>query len=369
MKTVGFVGWRGMVGSVLLQRMQEENDFKNINPIFLSTSQPGKVGPIISGTIPTVLEDAYNIEILKSLNIIITCQGGEYTKKMFYTLRNSGWKGYWIDAASTLRMKDDTVIVLDPVNKHIIEKGINKGVNTFIGGNCTVSLMLMALGGLFVANLIEWISVSTYQAASGSGANYMLELLRQMGALYSVVSKEINDSSVTPLCIEKKVTQFVRSKDFPIEFFNVPLAGSLIPWIDVDIGSGQSKEEWKAQEEANKILGFKRKILIDGTAVRIGSLRCHSQSFVIKLKQDISLVDIEEILLNHNQWVRVIPNNIKNTVHELTPTAVTGKLIIPVGRLRKLSLGNKYLSAFSIGDQLLWGAAEPLRRILKLLVS
>ncbi|CAL4043677.1 aspartate-semialdehyde dehydrogenase [Buchnera aphidicola] len=368
-KKVGFIGWRGMVGSVLFNRMCIEHDFDSIIPIFFSTSQIGQMGPKIEGIVSSKLENAYSIEVLKSLDIIITCQGGEYTNTVFDQLRKTGWNGYWIDAASTLRMEKDSIIVLDPVNKNIIEKGINCGIKNFIGGNCTVSLMLMSLGGLFAANLIEWISVSTYQAASGSGAKHMMELLHQMGVLYQSVSQDLNNINASPLYIEEKVTKIARSYKFPKKNFSVPLAGSVIPWIDKWMESGQSKEEWKGQAETNKILGLENKILIDGICVRVGSLRCHSQSFTIKLKKDISVLAIEQILSNHNKWVCVIPNNQYQTVHSLTPTAVTGKLITPVGRLRKLSMGKKYLSAFTVGDQLLWGAAEPLRRILKLLIS
>lgn len=367
-KKVGFIGWRGMVGSVLLNRMCEENDFEKIIPVFFSTSQQGQIGPKIQGVIQSKLEDAYNIEALEALDIIITCQGGEYTNIIFYKLREIGWNGYWIDAASTLRMKKDSVIVLDPVNKNIIEKSIHGGIKNFIGGNCTVSLMLMSLGGLFVSNLIEWVTVSTYQAASGSGAQHMMELLHQMGVIHTVVSQELKSMRVSPLSIEQQVTKITRSEILPKNYFQVPLVCSVLPWIDTHVKYGQTKEEWKAQTETNKILGSKDKILIDGVCVRVGSLRCHSQSFTIKLRKDISISEIETILSSHNEWVRVIPNNYNDTIHNLTPTAVTGKLITPVGRLRKLSLGKKYLSAFTVGDQLLWGAAEPLRRILRLLM-
>lgn len=368
-KKVGFIGWRGMVGSVLLNRMYEENDFEKIVPIFFSTSQVGQMGPQVKNVTQSLLEDAYNIEALKTLDIIVTCQGGEYTDIIFYELRKIGWNGYWIDAASTLRMKKDSIIVLDPVNKNIIERGLNQGIKTFIGGNCTVSLMLMSLGGLFVSDLIEWITLATYQAASGSGAQYMIELLRQMGTVYTEVSQELNSLELLPLDIEQKVTQITRSHNFPKNHFHVPLVGSVIPWIDTHVKNGQSREEWKGQVETNKILGVQDKILIDGTCVRVGALRCHSQAFTIKLKKDISLLEIEQILSGHNEWVRVIPNDQYHTIHDLTPTAVTGKLITPVGRLRKLSIGSKYLSAFTVGDQLLWGAAEPLRRVLKLIIE
>ncbi|QIQ42174.1 MAG: aspartate-semialdehyde dehydrogenase [Buchnera aphidicola (Microlophium carnosum)] len=369
MKIVGLVGWRGMVGSVLLKRMQEENDFLKIKPVFFSTSQSGQTSSILHNISHNVLEDAYNIDVLKEMNIIITCQGGSYTEEVYPKLRKNGWKGYWIDAASNLRMQSDSVIILDPVNYNLIQHAINKGIKSFIGGNCTISLMLMSLGGLFAKELIEWISVSTYQAASGAGSRHMIELLNQMGKLYNVVEKDLLNSSLPILSIEHKVTQMSRSFDFPIKNFSVPLAGSLIPWIDIEMSNGQSREEWKGQAETNKILENKNKILIDGICVRIGSLRCHSQSFVIKLKKDLSLKNIEAIIEQHNQWVDVIPNNIRDTLLKLTPSAVTNTLNIPIGRLRKLNIGKKYLSAFTVGDQLLWGAAEPLRRMLNILIN
>jgi aspartate-semialdehyde dehydrogenase len=363
MKLVGLIGWRGMVGSVLLKRMQEENDFIKMNPIFFSTSQSGQDGPIINNASSNILKDAYNINLLKEMDIIITCQGSVYTEKIYPDLRKNGWKGYWIDAASTLRMNSDSVIVLDPVNYNIIKNAMNTGIKTFVGGNCTVSLMLMSLGGLFQQKLIEWISVSTYQAASGAGARHVMELLKQMGVLFNSVKKDLLNDSISILDIEDKVTQMSRSALFPTKYFSVPLAGSLIPWIDKVMTNGQTREEWKGQAETNKILGLKNKLLIDGTCVRISSLRCHSQSFIIKLKKELSLEDIEEMITNHNQWVNVIPNNIENTLLKLTPSAVTNTLNIPIGRLRKLNIGPKYLSAFTVGDQLLWGAAEPLSLI------
>lgn len=369
MKLVGLIGWRGMVGSVLLKRMQEENDFIKMNPIFFSTSQSGQDGPIINNASSNILKDAYNINLLKEMDIIITCQGSVYTEKIYPDLRKNGWKGYWIDAASTLRMNSDSVIVLDPVNYNIIKNAMNTGIKTFVGGNCTVSLMLMSLGGLFQQKLIEWISVSTYQAASGAGARHVMELLKQMGVLFNSVKKDLLNDSISILDIEDKVTQMSRSALFPTKYFSVPLAGSLIPWIDKVMTNGQTREEWKGQAETNKILGLKNKLLIDGTCVRISSLRCHSQSFIIKLKKELSLEDIEEMITNHNQWVNVIPNNIENTLLKLTPSAVTNTLNIPIGRLRKLNIGPKYLSAFTVGDQLLWGAAEPLRRMLNILIN
>ncbi|MCX8588371.1 MULTISPECIES: aspartate-semialdehyde dehydrogenase [unclassified Gilliamella] len=366
MKNVGFVGWRGMVGSVLMQRMVEEHDFDYINPIFFSTSQAGQAAPSFGGKTGT-LQSADNIEALKALDIIVTCQGGDYTSEIYPKLRASGWQGYWIDAASTLRMEDDAIIVLDPVNKANIQTALDKGIKTFVGGNCTVSLMLMSLGGLFAENLIDWVSVSTYQAASGGGARHMRELLTQMGMLNAEVAKELQDPHSSILEIERKVTQKMRDGSLPTDNFGVPLAGSLIPWIDKALDNGQSKEEWKGQAETNKILGTNQIIPVDGLCIRIGALRCHSQAFTIKLKKDISVPEIEKILAAHNDWVKVIPNDRELSMRELTPAAVTGTLTTPVGRLRKLNMGKDYLSAFTVGDQLLWGAAEPLRRMLRIL--
>ncbi|MFQ1042490.1 aspartate-semialdehyde dehydrogenase [Gilliamella sp. CG16] len=366
MKNVGFVGWRGMVGSVLMQRMVEEHDFDYINPIFFSTSQAGQAAPSFGGKTGT-LQNADNIEALKALDIIVTCQGGDYTSEIYAKLRASGWQGYWIDAASTLRMEDDAIIVLDPVNKANIQTALDKGIKTFVGGNCTVSLMLMSLGGLFAENLIDWVSVSTYQAASGGGARHMRELLTQMGMLNAEVAKELQDPHSSILEIERKVTQKMRDGSLPTDNFGVPLAGSLIPWIDKALDNGQSKEEWKGQAETNKILGTNQIIPVDGLCIRIGALRCHSQAFTIKLKKDISVPEIEKLLAAHNDWVKVIPNDRELSMRELTPAAVTGTLTTPVGRLRKLNMGKDYLSAFTVGDQLLWGAAEPLRRMLRII--
>ena len=366
MKNVGFVGWRGMVGSVLMQRMIEEKDFDHINAFFFSTSQIGQAAPTFSGK-NNQLQNAYDIDALKALDIIVTCQGGDYTSEIYPKLRATGWQGYWIDAASTLRMESDSVIVLDPINRTNIDQALNNNIKTFVGGNCTVSLMLMSLGGLFAANLVDWISVSTYQAASGGGARHMRELLTQMGMLNAEVAKELADPHSSILDIERKVTAKMRDGSLPTDNFGVPLAGSLIPWIDKQLDNGQSREEWKGQAETNKILGTSRIIPIDGLCVRVGALRCHSQSFTIKLKQDIAIPDIEQLLASHNKWVKVIPNDREITMRELTPTAVTGTLSTPVGRLRKLNMGKEYLSAFNVGDQLLWGAAEPLRRMLKII--
>lgn len=366
MKNVGFVGWRGMVGSVLMQRMVEEHDFDYINPVFFSTSQAGQAAPTFGGKTGT-LQNADNIDALKALDIIVTCQGGDYTSEIYKKLRATGWQGYWIDAASTLRMEDDAIIVLDPVNKANIHAALDKGIKTFVGGNCTVSLMLMSLGGLFAENLVDWISVSTYQAASGGGARHMRELLTQMGMLNAEVAKELQDPNSSILDIERKVTQKMRDGSLPTDNFGVPLAGSLIPWIDKALENGQSREEWKGQAETNKILGTSEIIPVDGLCVRIGALRCHSQSFTIKLKKDISVPEVEKLLAAHNDWVKVVPNDRELSMRELTPAAVTGTLTTPVGRLRKLNMGKDYLSAFTVGDQLLWGAAEPLRRMLRIL--
>ena len=368
MKRVGLVGWRGMVGSVLMQRMREENDFALIEPVFFTTSNVGGKGPAECGETP--LKDAKNIDDLKAMDIIITCQGGDYTTEVFPRLRAAGWSGHWIDAASTLRMKDDAVIILDPVNLHVIKEALSKGGKNWIGGNCTVSLMLMALGGLFKADLIEWMTSMTYQAASGAGAQNMRELLQQMGEVYKVAGNLLDDPASAILDIDREVAGVLRDESFPAANFGVPLAGSLIPWIDKDLGNGQSREEWKGHAETNKILGLAAKpIPVDGLCVRIGAMRCHSQALTIKLKKDVPLADIEALLASHNEWAKVVPNQRDVTMKELTPTAVTGTLATPVGRLRKLAMGPEYLSAFTVGDQLLWGAAEPLRRMLRILLN
>ncbi|WP_444677403.1 aspartate-semialdehyde dehydrogenase [Halomonas sp. E19] len=367
MLKVGFVGWRGMVGSVLMQRMQEDGDFDGIEPIFFTTSQVGQAGPDIGVDVPP-LKDATDLDALKALDVVITCQGGDYTKQVYSDLRQSGWKGYWIDAASTLRMEDEATIILDPVNRRVIDEQLARGAKTFVGGNCTVSLMLMGLGGLFEADLIEWMTSMTYQAASGSGAKHMRELLLQMGALRDSVADELNDPASAILDIDRRVTQAMRSGDFPVDNFTAPLAGSLLPWIDTKLDNGQSREEWKGSVETNKILGIQgNPVPIDGLCVRIGAMRSHSQAFTIKLKKDVPLDEIEERIAKHNEWVKVIPNDKEATIAGLTPSVVTGTLSIPVGRLRKLNMGNEYLSAFTSGDQLLWGAAEPLKRMLKIL--
>ncbi|MBQ8708045.1 MAG: aspartate-semialdehyde dehydrogenase [Succinivibrionaceae bacterium] len=368
MKKVGIVGWRGMVGSVLINRMVEENDFEGIDAVFFSTSQTGEKAPSFAGKDFGVLQDAYSLDALSAMDIVISCQGGDYTGKVYSQLRESGWNGFWIDAASTLRMKDDSIIILDPVNGKVIEDALNRGVKTYVGGNCTISLMLMGLGGLFKEDLVEWIQSSTYQAASGAGARNMRELLLQMGVLHDCVSDKLKDPNSSILDIELAVRNAMRSEANPTEQFGAPLAGSLLPWIDVAMPNGQSKEEWKGMAEANKILGLAPgSIPVDGNCVRISSLRCHSQSFFIKLKKDVSIESIEQIIASHNQWAKVIPNDKATTIQELTPAKVTGTLSVPVGRLRKTNMGPLYLNAFSVGDQLLWGAAEPLRRMLNIL--
>ncbi|OHC60343.1 MAG: aspartate-semialdehyde dehydrogenase [Rhodocyclales bacterium GWA2_65_19] len=368
MKRVGLVGWRGMVGSVLMQRMREENDFALIEPVFFTTSNPGGKAPEFADGAPP-LKDARNIDELKALDIIISCQGGDYTTEVFPKLRQAGWKGHWIDAASSLRMQDDTVIILDPVNLDVIKQSLANGGRNWIGGNCTVSLMLMALGGLFKAGLVGWMTSMTYQAASGAGAQNMRELLAQMGETHRVVKNLLDDPASAILDIDREVAGILRDEGFPTANFGVPLAGSLIPWIDKDLGNGQSREEWKGQAETNKILGRNAApIPVDGLCVRIGAMRCHSQALTIKLTRDVPLDEINGILAAHNDWVKVVPNQREITLKELTPTSVTGTLSVPVGRLRKLSMGPEYLSAFTVGDQLLWGAAEPLRRMLRILL-
>jgi aspartate-semialdehyde dehydrogenase len=359
-----------MVGSVLMERMREENDFALIDePVFFTTSQTGQPGPDIGKPVPA-LKDATDIEALRQMDAIVTCQGGDYTKQVFAELRASGWDGYWIDAASALRMADDSVIVLDPVNRPVIDQALSDGKKDFIGGNCTVSLMLMGLGGLFNAGLIEWATSMTYQAASGAGAKNMRELLNQMGVLRDSVASALADPAAAILDIDRDVTGMLRSSDYPKDNFGVPLAGSLIPWIDVPLENGQSKEEWKGYVETNKILGRSdNPIPIDGTCVRIGSMRCHSQALTIKLTRDVPVDEIEQILDEANPWSRVIPNDRDQTIRDLTPVNVTGTLNIPVGRLRKMNLGPEYLNAFTVGDQLLWGAAEPLRRMLNILLT
>lgn len=375
MNQVGLVGWRGMVGSVLMQRMVEEKDFDLIEPVYFSTSAAGGKAPVLAGKKAPDLKNASDIESLSKLDIVISCQGGDYTKEVFPKLRAHGWKGHWIDAASTLRMNDDAVIILDPVNRPVIDAALSKGTRNWVGGNCTVSLMLMGMAGLFKANLVEWISAMTYQAASGAGAQNMRELLLQMGALHDAVKPELSDPSSAILEIDRKVAGVLRSQEIPTKNFRgVPLAGSLIPWIDVPYEHGQSKEEWKGGAECNKILGLPAfrtpgSIPIDGICVRISSMRCHSQGLTVKLKKDVPLDEIHRIIASGNSWVKVVPNEREASEKELTPAAVTGTLTIPVGRLHKLAMGPEFLGAFTCGDQLLWGAAEPLRRMLRILLE
>jgi aspartate-semialdehyde dehydrogenase len=373
MKRVGLIGWRGMVGSVLMGRMQEERDFDHIEPVFFTTSNVGGKGPEVGqvgGKDVPPLKDALSVDELKAMDIIITAQGGDYTKEVYPKLRAAGWNGYWIDAASALRMQDEAIIILDPVNKDVIKNGIANGVKTYVGGNCTVSLMLMAIGGLFDAGLIEWISPMTYQAASGAGARNMRELIKQMGAVHGEVAELVADPAAAILEIDRKVADYIRSDRYPLEAWPVPLAGNLIPWIDVALASGQSKEEWKAQVEANKILGRSdNPVPIDGLCVRVGAMRCHSQALTIKMTKDVPLDEIHGLIAAHNDWVKVVPNDREISMRELTPAAVTGTLTVPVGRMRKLNMGPEYLTAFTVGDQLLWGAAEPLRRMLRILLE
>jgi aspartate-semialdehyde dehydrogenase len=372
-KLVGLVGWRGMVGSVLMDRMVQEGDFDLIEPLFFSTSNAGGQAPAQARN-ETKLQNANDIAALSRCDIIITCQGGDYTKEVYPKLRGAGWKGHWIDAASALRMADHAVIILDPVNRHVIDQSLAQGGRDWIGGNCTVSLMLMAMGGLFQHKLIDWVSAMTYQAASGAGAQNMRELLQQMGALHEAVKTELADPASAILEIDRKVSATMRSAAFPTQNFrHTALAGSLIPWIDVPVEHGQSKEEWKGGAECNKILGnppFRAdgSIPIDGLCVRIGAMRCHSQGLTVKLKKNVPLDEVHDILAQANDWVKVVPNEREITERELTPAAVTGTLTVPVGRLHKLAMGDEYLGAFTVGDQLLWGAAEPLRRMLRILL-
>ena len=366
---VGFVGWRGMVGSVLMQRMAEERDFEHFDPVFFSTSAVGGKGPAIGKDTPP-LRSASDIGALKALDVIVTCQGGDYTNDVFPQLRAEGWNGYWIDAASSLRMKDDAVIILDPVNRDVIDAALAKGVKNYVGGNCTVSLMMMGLAGLFERDLIEWMTCMTYQAASGAGAQNMRELLVQMGEAHMAAKGLLADPSSAILDIDREVAGILRDPAFPKQHFGVPLAGSLIPWIDKDLGNGMSREEWKGGAETNKILGRERNpIPVDSICVRIGAMRCHSQALTIKLKRDVPLDEIQGMLAEANAWAKVVPNNREDSIARLTPAAVTGTLDVPVGRLRKLAMGGDYLGAFTVGDQLLWGAAEPLRRMVRLLLE
>lgn len=370
MLKVGFVGWRGMVGSVLMKRMHEENDFAKIEPVFFSTSSIGGAAPNVGKDVG-VLKDAYEISELNKLDCIVTAQGSDYTHEVLDKLRAAGWNGYWIDASSALRMKDDSIIILDPINRKNIDAGLDNGIKNYIGGNCTVSLMLLGLDGLFKADLVEWISSMTYQAASGAGANNIRELLQQCGTLHDVAADGLNDKNSSILDIDAKVTNALRSTEFPQQYFGAPLAGSVIPWIDSALDNGQTKEEWKGCVEANKILGYApNTVKVDGVCVRVGVLRSHSQALTIKLKRkDLQLSEIEKIISDANEWVKFVPNNKADTLRELTPASVSGTLDIAVGRLKRLNFGDDFISIFTVGDQLLWGAAEPLRRMLNILVS
>ncbi len=366
---VGFVGWRGMVGSVLLERMRAERDFEGLEPTFYTTSQVGAAGPTLApDREASPLEDAYDIASLARHDAIVSCQGGDYTKQVLPQLREQGFQGYWIDAASAKRMDEDSVIVLDPVNRAVIDRGIDAGFRNYVGSNCTVGLMLMALGGLFEADLVEWMTCMTYQAASGGGARHMRELVSQMARIGDGSADLLADPASGILPLDGRVAELLRSDEFPTEQFGVPLAASLLPWIDSAMDEGDTREEWKAFAEGNKILGRQdAPIPIDSICVRVGAMRCHSQAFTIKLRRDVPLADLEALVGEANDWVRLVRNDKESTLRELTPAAVTGTLDVPVGRLRKLRLGPEYLGAFSVGDQLLWGAAEPLRRVLRIL--
>ena len=369
MLRVGIVGWRGMVGSVLVQRMREERDFDHIEPVFFSTSQAGVEGPHI-GRDTGPVQDANDVAALKALPVIVSCQGGDYTNDIYPKLRGAGWNGFWVDAASALRMNDDSVIVLDPVNMPLVKDALSKGGKDFIGGNCTVSLMLMGVSGLFQHDLVEWMTSMTYQAASGAGAANMRELAQQMARVGDSARNLLADPGSSALDIDREVTAAIRAPSLPKANFGHPLAASLLPWIDKDLGNGQSREEWKGQAETNKILGREgRPVPLDGICVRIGAMRCHSQALTIKLRRNVPLDELEGMIAEANEWVKVVPNRREESLAELTPAAVSGKLSVPIGRLRKLPMGGDYLAAFTVGDQLLWGAAEPLRRMLRILLD
>ena len=373
---VGFVGWRGMVGSVLMERMAAERDFDLIESVFFSTSSVGGAAPNVPKRAADAarLLDGNDIAALKRCDVIVTCQGGDYSNAVHPKLRAAGWGGYWIDAASALRMKDDAVLILDPVNMPVIRQALARGVKDYIGGNCTVSLMMLALDGLLKADLVEWVSAMTYQAASGAGAPNMRELIAQMGYVHAAVRDLLSDPGSAILDIDRGVTQALRSKGLPNQNFGVPLAGSLITWIADDLGDGVSKEEWKGGAECNKILGRPPmgqpgSVIVEGLCIRVGAMRCHSQALTIKLKKDLPLSEIERLLAGGNRWVRVIPNTRDASIAELSPARVSGTMGIPIGRLRKMAMGPEYLSAFTVGDQLLWGAAEPLRRMLRIVLN
>jgi aspartate-semialdehyde dehydrogenase len=357
-----------MVGSVLMERMLEEKDFNGFEPVFFSTSQVGGKGPAVGTSVPP-LEDAHNIKLLSKFDVLVSCQGGDYTTAVYDKLRSEGFKGYWIDAASTLRMRDAAIIVLDPVNRNVIDAGLEKGIKDFIGGNCTVSLMLMALAGLFRRNLVEWISSMTYQAASGAGAKNMTELVAQMAHLSNAAAGALADPATTALALDRIVTKELRGTSIPTANFGAPLAASLIPWIDKPMENGQTREEWKGGAETNKILGTKTPVPVDGLCVRVGAMRCHSQGLTIKLTKDVALDQITAMIASDHEWVKIVPNTKEATLRDLSPAAVSGTLQVPIGRLRKMTLGPTYLTAFTVGDQLLWGAAEPIRRILKIVLE
>ena len=364
MMRVGIVGWRGMVGSVLMERMTAENDFAQFDAVYFSTSQVGQEGPDGTKLLP-----ADSIDELKKLDCVLTTQGGDYTAAVYPKLRSAGWNGYWIDAASTLRMADDSLIILDPVNLDVIRKGLKQGIKTYVGGNCTVSLMLMAISGLLRANLVEWISSMTYQAASGAGAKNMRELIQQMAVITGKAGGDLKNPASAILDLDRNVTTTIRAAGFPVENFGAPLAASLIPWIDKPVADGQTREEWKGMVEANKILGCGTPIPVDGICVRVGAMRCHSQGMTIKLRKNVPLAEIEQLIATDHPWAKVVPNDKESTLAQLTPAAVSGTLITPIGRLRKMKFGPDFLTGFAVGDQLLWGAAEPLRRMLRILLE
>ena len=368
MLRIGFVGWRGMVGSVLMERMREEKDFKAFEPLFFTTSNIGGKGPDVDLDIPP-LKDAYDIDLLSSMDIVLTCQGGNYTKKVYPEIRKHGWNGYWIDSASTLRMDDKSIIVLDPVNRPVINHGLSSGIRAYVGGNCTVSLMLMALSGLFSSGHVEWISSMTYQAASGAGAKHMKELIAQMQTIGDASRALLDNPASTAIAVDDRVTEELRSNTFPTENFLAPLAGSVIPWIDSQMESGQTREEWKGHAETNKILNTEKPIPVDGLCVRVGAMRSHSQAIIIKLDKDIPLEEVTKIIEGGNQWVKLVLNDRKSTLRYLTPAAVNGSLTVPVGRVRKMLMGPEYVAVFTVGDQLLWGAAEPIRRVLRIIIE
>jgi aspartate-semialdehyde dehydrogenase len=368
MLRIGFVGWRGMVGSVLMARMMEEKDFQGFEPVFFSTSDVGGKGPNVGMETPP-LQDAFNPDLLTEMDVVVTCQGGDYTKSIYPVVREQGWNGYWVDAASALRMQEDAIIVLDPVNRGVIDQALLSGVKNYVGGNCTVSLMLMAISGLLASGYVEWISTMTYQSASGAGAKHMKELIAQMKEVGDASRPILEDPASTAVELDRMVTETMKSSAFPTENFLAPLAGSVIPWVDSLMESGQTREEWKGAVEANKILGTKKPIPVDGVCVRVGAMRCHSQGLTIKLTKDLPLHEVTELIRGSNDWVRIVPNDREATLAQLTPAAVSGTLTVPIGRLRKMLMGPEYVAAFTVGDQLLWGAAEPIRRILRILVD